>query len=192
MSTAYIWHNYGKPPIGARTDIEGVPIDRLQAFYRNYYQPDNAVLLVAGKFDEAATLTLVQQYFGGIPRPTRTLPEMHTVEPTQDGERRVVLRREGDVQMAAAGYHVPSGVHEDFAALQILGQILADAPAGRLHKALVGTGRGGGGVSCRHSMLAGTRACSGFGGAGAHRAIRSTRASRSARGASWKSRPPNP
>ena len=141
LSVAYDWHNYGKLPIGARSDIEGVPIDRLQAFYRTYYQPDNALLLVAGKIDEAATLTLVQQYFGGIPRPTRTLPEMHTVEPTQDGERRVVLRREGDVQMAAAGYHVPSGVHEDFAALQILGQILADAPAGRLHKALVETGK---------------------------------------------------
>ena len=118
-----------------------MPIDRLQAFYRTYYQPDNAMLLVAGKIDEAATLALVQQYFGVIPRPTRTLPELHTVEPTQDGERRVVLRRVGDVQMAAAGYHVPSGVHEDFAALQILGQILADAPAGRLHKALVETGK---------------------------------------------------
>jgi zinc protease len=141
LSVAYDWHNYGKLPIGARSDIEGVPIDRLQAFYRTYYQPDNAVLLVAGKIDEAATLALVQQYFDRIPRPSRTLPEMHTVEPTQDGERRVVLRREGDVPMAAAGYHVPSGVHEDFAALQILGQILADAPAGRLHKELVEKGK---------------------------------------------------
>ena len=52
MSTAYDWHNYGNPPIGARSDIEGVPIERLQAFYRTYYQPDNAVLLVAGKIDE--------------------------------------------------------------------------------------------------------------------------------------------
>ena len=56
LSTAYLWHNYGKSTIGARADIENVPIDRLQAFYRTYYQPDNAVLLVAGKFDEAKTL----------------------------------------------------------------------------------------------------------------------------------------
>ena len=53
MSTAYLWHNYGKSTIGARSDIENVPIDRLQAFYRKYYQPDNAILVVAGKFDEA-------------------------------------------------------------------------------------------------------------------------------------------
>ena len=87
MSTAYLWHNYGKSTIGARSDLENVPIDRLQAFYRTYYQPDNAVLLVAGKFDEPKTLDLVTQYFGAIPKPTRTLPTFYTAEPTQDGER---------------------------------------------------------------------------------------------------------
>lgn len=63
FSSAFLWHNYGKSTIGARSDIENVPIDRLQGFYRKYYQPDNAVLLVAGKIDEAKTLTLVDQYF---------------------------------------------------------------------------------------------------------------------------------
>ncbi len=53
QATAYLWHNYGNTTIGSREDIERVPIDNLLAFYRNYYQPDNAVLLVAGKFDEA-------------------------------------------------------------------------------------------------------------------------------------------
>ena len=69
MSTAYLWHNYGKSTIGSRADLENVPIERLQAFYRMHYQPDNATLLVAGKFDEAQTLGLVNQYFGVIPRP---------------------------------------------------------------------------------------------------------------------------
>ena len=59
LSTAYLWHNYGKSTIGARADIENVPIERLQAFYRTYYQPDNAVLVVAGTFDEPKTLALV-------------------------------------------------------------------------------------------------------------------------------------
>jgi zinc protease len=59
LSVAYDWHNYGNTPIGARSDIEGVPIERLQAFYRTYYQPDNAIVLLAGKFDEAATLAMV-------------------------------------------------------------------------------------------------------------------------------------
>lgn len=139
LANAYEWHNYGKNTIGARTDVENVPIDRLQAFYRNYYQPDNAVLLVAGKFDEAKTLGLINQYFAPIPKPTRQIPPVYTVEPTQDGERAVTIRRVGDVQLAMACYHVPAGSHPDTAALSLLGQILGDTPSGRLHKALVET-----------------------------------------------------
>ena len=141
LSVVYDWHNYGNTPIGARSDIEGVPIDRLQAFYKTYYQPDNALVLVAGKFDETATLAMVNQYFGPIPRPARVLPTLHTIEPTQDGERRVVLRREGDVQVCVIAYHTPPGAHADSSALQVLGQVLADAPAGRLHKELVEKGK---------------------------------------------------
>ncbi|MFN2517034.1 MAG: M16 family metallopeptidase, partial [Pyrinomonadaceae bacterium] len=137
MATSYIWHNYGNTTIGARSDIENVPIERLQAFYRTYYQPDNAVLLIAGKFDEQKTLALVGKYFSPIPRPTRTLQKIYTVEPTQDGERTVTLRRVGDTQLVQALYHVPSGSHPDFAAIDIITQILGDTPSGRLHKALV-------------------------------------------------------
>jgi zinc protease len=137
MAASYIWHNYGKTTIGARSDIENVPIERLQAFYRNYYQPDNVVLLVAGKFDEQKILGLIDKYFSPIPRPTRTLQKIYTVEPTQDGERAVTLRRTGDTQLVQALYHVPAGSHPDFAAIDIISQILGDTPSGRLHKALV-------------------------------------------------------
>jgi zinc protease len=137
LSTSYLWHNYGKSTIGARADLENVPIDRLQAFYRTYYQPDNAYLLIAGKFDEPKTLALVNQMFGGIPRPKRTLPVTYTAEPTQDGERRVELRRTGDVQAVAVAYHVPAGAHPDSALVGILAEVLADTPSGRLYKALV-------------------------------------------------------
>src|SRR5438552_19064331 len=95
MSTAFLWHNYGKSTIGARSDIENVTIERLQAFYRNYYQPDNAILLVAGKFDETRTLGLVQGAFGAIPAPVRERPRVYTQEPVQDGERSVALQRTG-------------------------------------------------------------------------------------------------
>ena len=69
QAAAYEWHNYGKTTIGSRADIENVPIERLQGFYRKYYQPDNAVLVIAGKFDEAKALALVAKNFGAIPRP---------------------------------------------------------------------------------------------------------------------------
>lgn len=139
LSTAYLWHNYGHSTIGSREDIEHVPIDRLQAFYRNYYQPDNAVLLIAGKFDEANALGHVVSAFGSIPRPTRKLQLTYTVEPVQDGERFVTLRRVGDVQSLCMLYHVPATAHPDYAAVQVLARILADTPSGRLYKALVET-----------------------------------------------------
>ncbi len=140
MSTAYLWHGYGKSPIGSRSDIENVPIERLQAFYRRHYQPDNAVLVVAGRFEEQPTLALIDQYFGSIPRPERELIDNYTIEPNQDGEREVVVRRVGDVQILMAGYHATDGAHEEFVPLQIASEVLGDVPSGRLYKALVETG----------------------------------------------------
>ncbi len=141
ISTAFLWHNYGHSTIGARSDIEEVPIERLQAFYHRYYQPDNAMLVIAGKFDTKRALALVQDRFGRIPRPDRSgvlrIYPTYTVEPTQDGERSVTLRRVGDVQVVDAVYHVPSGVHPDYAAIDVLTRVLGDAPSGRLYTALV-------------------------------------------------------
>ncbi|MEO8031096.1 MAG: pitrilysin family protein [Gemmatimonadota bacterium] len=145
MSTAFLWHNYGHSTIGARSDIEQVPIERLQGFYHRYYEPDNAVLVVAGKFDQQRALALIQQKFGAVPRPDRSgvlkIYPTYTIEPTQDGERSVTLRRVGDVQVALAIYHVPSGIHPDFPAVDVLTQVLGSAPSGRLYKALVETGK---------------------------------------------------
>lgn len=138
-STAYLWHNYGKSTIGSKEDIEKVPIENLKAFYQKFYQPDFAVLTVAGKIDEQKTLNLVNKYFGVIPRPTRKIQEPYTIEPIQDGERSANLRRVGDVQVAACGYHICAGSHPDFAATDVLQEILVNAPSGRLYKALVET-----------------------------------------------------
>jgi zinc protease len=137
LSTAYLWHSYGRSPIGTLSDIEKVPIEKLQAFYRNYYQPDNAMLLVAGKFDPAKALAEITEFFGSIPKPTRKLLPTYTEEPTQDGEREVVLRRVGDHQSVMMAFHVPSGSHPDSPALDVLSGILSEAPSGRLYKALV-------------------------------------------------------
>jgi zinc protease len=139
LETAYLWHNYGHPTIGARSDIEGVPIERLQAFYHKYYQPDNAVLIVAGKIDPSKTLALIEQKFGSIPKPTRVLAKPYTEEPAQDGEREVVLRRVGDIQVVIAAYHVPAAGHPDAIALDLLCDVLNDPANGRLRKRLVDT-----------------------------------------------------
>ena len=137
MAAMYRWHAYGHSPIGARSDVENVDITRLQAFYRNWYQPDNATLIVSGKFDVAQTLAWVAADFGPLPRPQRTLQPTYTLDPAQDGERSVTLRRVGGTPVIYVGYHLPAGSSPDFAAAELLAGILADAPAGRLHKRLV-------------------------------------------------------
>lgn len=140
-SAAFQWHNYGQSTIGNRADIERVPIDRLKRFYVKYYQPDNAMLVVAGKLDLEPTLKLIDETFGKIPAPERELENTYTEEPAQDGERLVTLRRVGEVAVVGAIYHIPSGAHPDFAAVEILEGILTDTPSGRLYKALVETKR---------------------------------------------------
>lgn len=137
LSTMYLWHNYGKSTIGSKEDIERVPIENLHAFYRNFYQPDNATLIVAGKFDVNKTLNWIGEYFGSIPKPARKLQPTYTVEPTQDGERMVQLRRNGDIQYVAMGYHTPSFADKDYAANSALIEILTNEPSGVLYKALV-------------------------------------------------------
>jgi zinc protease len=140
QSVAFDWHSYGRSTIGNRSDIENVGIPNLQAFYRTYYQPDNAVLLVAGKFDVNSTLATIARQFGAIPKPSRTLPTFWTVEPTQDGERTFAVRRAGDTQMVMLGYKIPSGLHDDTDLLNFATDILGSAPTGRLHRQLVETG----------------------------------------------------
>lgn len=140
MAAAYEWHNYGKTTIGNRSDIERVPIDRLQDFYRKYYQPDNVVMIVTGRFDEAKALELVEKHLGSIPRPERKLESTYTEEPPQDGERIVTLQRVGTVGAITAAYHMPAAAHEDWAPLSILGSVLSEDKVGLLERELVETG----------------------------------------------------
>jgi zinc protease len=139
LAAAYNFHNYGKTVIGNRTDVERVPVANLAVFYKKYYQPDNADLIIAGQFDETKALALAAQTLGAIPKPTRVLTQPYTSEPTQEGERSVTLRRIGNIQEIIAVYHIPSALHPDMAPLEVMAQILGDSQTGRLYKALVET-----------------------------------------------------
>ncbi|HET6263507.1 MAG TPA: pitrilysin family protein [Usitatibacter sp.] len=141
QSIAYDWHSYGRSTIGNKSDIENVKIENLQAFYRTYYQPDNAVLLIAGKFEAQKAIALISKHFGAIPKPNRKLPAEWTVEPTQDGPREYTVRRKGDIQLVGIAYKMPSSLHVDSDALGFSSFILGHVPTGRLHKALVETGK---------------------------------------------------
>ena len=139
ISSMYLWHNYGKATIGSKEDIERVPIGNLKVFYKKYYQPDNATLVVGGKFDEKKTLGLIAKYFGSIPKPTRIIEQPYTVEPPQDGERYVELKRNGDVPYIGMAYHTPSYSDKDYAANSAVIDILTNDPSGIFYKALVET-----------------------------------------------------
>ena len=139
LAAAYNFHNYGKTVIGSRTDVERVPVANLAVFYQKYYQPDNADLIIAGQFDESKALALVSETIGTIPRPQRVLTQPYTVEPTQEGERSVTLRRVGNIQGIMAAYHIPAALHPDIAPLQVMAQVLGAPQTGRLYKALVDT-----------------------------------------------------
>jgi zinc protease len=137
---AYLWHGYGRAVIGTASDLERVPLDRLQTFYRRHYRPDNALLIVAGAFDERQALRDIASLFGPIARPPAPLVKAYTVEPVQDGERQVKLRRVGEVPLVGLHYHGVPGAHPDFPALLALEHILTRPGSGRLHQALVQKG----------------------------------------------------
>ena len=139
LSTAYLWHNYGKSTIGSKEDIERVPADKLKKFYQKYYQPNNAILIIGGKFDEKQTLEWIDKNFSTIPKPTMAIEQTYTVEPAQDGERFVELRRNGDLQYVAMAYHTPSLSDKEYVANEALISILTNNPSGILYKALVDT-----------------------------------------------------
>jgi len=139
QAVAFDWHNYGKSTIGARTDIEQVDVEHLRAFYHRYYAPDNAILVVAGKFDETKALARINQAFGPLKNPQRTLEPTYTREPIQDGERSVTVRRVGGTPLLLVGYHVAPGFHASRSHLDLAASILATGPTSRLYKALVET-----------------------------------------------------
>ncbi|MDR7335992.1 pitrilysin family protein [Roseateles asaccharophilus] len=136
-AAAFTWHPYGNATIGPRSDIENVPIEKLQGFYKRYYRPDNATLLIAGAFDKAATLALVSKHFGPVARPAAPIPQPYTVEPAQDGERSVVVRRVGGQPILLAAYHVPAITHPDTPAILVYSLLMSLQPSGQLYKQLV-------------------------------------------------------
>jgi len=137
QAAMFIWHNYGKDTIGARSDVENVNITHLQDFYRRYYQPDNATLIVSGKFDPARTLAWIDASFSKIPRPKRVIDKTYTIDPVQDGDNFLTVRRVGGNPLSIAAYHVPAGPTQDYAAVELLNGILTSQPDGRLYKKLV-------------------------------------------------------
>lgn len=137
FATAFREHPYHHPTIGWRSDIEEVTTERLREFYDTFYHPNNATAMVIGDFEEEAALATLARHFAAIPASPRPIPRVYTVEPPQEGERRFVVRRVGQVGWCALSWRTVGAVHPDTPALAVLGNILGGGITSRLHQSLV-------------------------------------------------------
>ena len=137
FATAFREHPYHHPTIGWRTDIEGVSTDRLREFYDVFYHPNNATAMLIGDFEEPEALATLERHFGAIPRSVRPIPAVYTVEPPQEGERRFIIRRTGQVAWVALSWRTVAATDPDTPALAVLGNVLGVGLTARLHLALV-------------------------------------------------------
>jgi zinc protease len=158
-ATAFREHPYHHPTIGWRSDVENVPTARLKEFYDTFYHPNNATAVIVGEFERASTLELVGKYFGALPPSPSPIPEVYTDEPRQQGERRVVVRRAGELPLVQVAFRTPAALghtnvlsnaelagrasdppeENDTYPLAVLAAALAGGVTSRLYQALVET-----------------------------------------------------
>lgn len=138
---AFREHPYHHPTIGWRSDVEGVPMDRLREFYNTFYWPNNATVILVGDFESPKALELIQKYYGKIPSSPKPIPDVYTVEPPQEGERRYEIKRAGDLPRVWLGYHVPEATNADTYPLAAIRHILGSTyeRSSRLYKRLIDT-----------------------------------------------------
>ncbi len=137
FNNAYIYHPYHWTPIGFMSDIQNWSINDIRDFHSTYYQPKNAIVVVAGDIDENEVFKSVEKHFKDI-KNTKDIPsKLHTVEPVQDGEKTVMINKESAVQMLAITYHIPNFEHEDQVALSALSEFLSSGKSSILQKKLI-------------------------------------------------------
>jgi len=136
-ATAYLAHPYHHSTIGWKSDIENMPIEKLKEFYNVFYWPNNAVVSVIGDFDKTNTLQLIKDYFGKISRSPHEIPKVYTEEPEQQGPRRVIVKRAGQLGVVGVGFKSPPGLHEDAFEFLIIENILTAGKTSRLYKSII-------------------------------------------------------
>jgi zinc protease len=137
VATAYQAQPYHHPTIGWRSDIEGVPIEKLREFYDTFYWPDNATAILVGDFEAAHGLELIKKYYGSIAHSPKPIPAIYTKEPPQQGPRRLIVKRAGALGNVTIAYKGPDAHDADLPPLTVLGVILGTGKNSRLSHALL-------------------------------------------------------
>lgn len=133
-------HPYHWDTIGYKSDIEGVSTEKLREHYKNFFFPNNSEAILVGDFDADKALEMFDREFGGFKKSTAPIPQVITVEPPQEGERRAVVKRPGNVSIVEIGYIRPGALDRDFIPLDVLANILGEGVNARLYQALVEKG----------------------------------------------------
>ncbi|MDP9009626.1 MAG: insulinase family protein [Pseudomonadota bacterium] len=154
-AAAFVALPYHHPTIGWKSDIEHVPISKLREFYDTFYWPNNATVTVVGDIDTEPVLGLIKKYYGVYPHSPAPIPAVYTEEPAQSGERRVMVKRPGELGTIIVAHKVPSGRDADQAPLEMLDAILSSGKNARLYRALVDQGlalSAGAGTDLHHDL----------------------------------------
>jgi predicted Zn-dependent peptidase len=136
FNNAFIYHPYHWTPIGFMQDIRNWSIDDIKSFHNTFYQPNNAIVVVSGDINESEIFTSVETHFKDIKRGPK-IPEVHMVEPEQDGAKNITVYKENQVEVVALTYHIPNFQHEDIVALSAIGEILSAGKSSRLTERLI-------------------------------------------------------
>jgi len=137
FNNAFTYHPYHWTPIGFIDDIKNWTIEDIRAFHTNYYQPANAIVVVAGDISAQEVFKNTEKHFGKIKRKPVLHPAAHQVEPKQDGAKRINIKKQSEVEMVAIAYKIPDFLSKDQVALSALSELLSSGKSSRLQKVLV-------------------------------------------------------
>jgi zinc protease len=134
---AFTVHPYKHPTIGSMQDLESASIDDVREFFRTYYVPNNATLVLVGDFDTKEAMALVQQYLGRVPKSVRPVPRDIPKEPPQTRERRVQLEESWPLPAVVVAHHITFDGHPDSYPLHLASKVLSDGESSRIYRSLV-------------------------------------------------------
>lgn len=137
FNTAYVYHPYHWTPIGFMDDIKNWKLEEIKAFHKTYYQPKNAVIVIAGDIDPNSAFEQAQKHFEAIANLDAEIPEVYTIEPKQDGARHIEIKKDTQIEYFALGFKIPNFKHKDQVALEVLSELLSGGKSSLLYDELV-------------------------------------------------------
>ncbi len=138
FNNTYTYHPYHWTPIGFMSDIQNWNIEDIKEFHDKYYAPNNAIVIVAGDITKEEVFKSAKKHFKDIKNKYKKQEDkLHTVEPKQDGAKRIIVHKDSEVQMIAINFHIPDFNHKDQVALSALSELLSSGKSSRLNELLI-------------------------------------------------------